>query len=128
MGGLAWSPDGSRTAFTRAESDQTNRNVWIMDADGSAQAVLVEARLFESLEQVASPPVGDRLEVAAQRTWQHADGPGSQLFIVDLDGNRLEALAVDVTFMDVHSIEWSPDARSLLLGLLGYETDHVTRG
>lgn len=126
MSSLAWSPDGAHIAFTRAESDLTDRDVWIMDADGSAQTVLVEAGPYESLEQVAWSPTGDRLVVVAQRKWQHPDGAGPLLLTVDLDGNRLTPLALDVTFMDVQAIEWSPDGQSLLLGLLGYPTDFDT--
>lgn len=47
----AWSPDGTQIAFVSARSGDTNRNIYLMNSDGSGTAVSLTANSTEPLYQ-----------------------------------------------------------------------------
>ncbi len=124
VGGAAWSPDGSRIAFTRSLPPGTSGpDLWVMQADGSEQRRVLEADPHQELLHPTWSPDGRRLAVAADRHFLHPDGPGTALVVVDSGGTTLDEAELDVGAADIESIEWSPDGGTLLLGLFGLPSD-----
>jgi len=125
---VAWSPDGTQIAFSRARPSLAPEDaLWIMDADGSNQRLVLEANPDEDFRRLAWSPDGRRIIVATERHFSVPGGPSNSLVIVDLAGTMLREIQFGPTGRDlVTSLEWSPDGRSVLLGLFGYPTDVAT--
>lgn len=126
MGGLAWSPDGTRIALTRSvAAEPAGRSLWIMNADGTEQRLIPAAGEFESLEQLAWSPDGRHVALMANRS--HLDVPpelnGEYLVIVDTSGEKLMEVKLFGPTYTTTSLEWSPDGRKLLMGLFWYPSD-----
>lgn len=95
-GDPAWSPDGSRIAFTSTRGGQ--REIWLMNADGSGQTRLTREP-FEGIAPSWSPD-GTRIVFANPGGYSH-------LYVVSTDGSGLYQLTAGST----HDLSpaWSPD-------------------
>ncbi len=95
----AWSPDGSRIAYTESISspgDSISSELWIVDSDGTNRTMLL----------------GD-LDDKVKKSWSH-DGTrivfssGGNLWLISPDGSGLVQLTDDADSLDDHP-DWSPD-------------------
>jgi Tol biopolymer transport system component len=91
-GAPAWSPDGTRIAFTR------DGRTWLMDADGSHPERLTRGASFFP----AWSPDGTRIAYA------HA----TQIWIADVDGSKKVRLAIGADPQEGGPV-WSPDGASI---------------
>ena len=110
VGGLAWSPDGSRLAFVPAQG----RAVWTMRADGS-----FPRRLPSSAGKPGSPtwsPDGQRIAFIA----------GRDIWVMNADGTNQRRLVETSRFGDEWlsrpvEVNWSPaGGRLVVIGLHAY--------
>ena len=106
--GAAWSPDGTKIAFTRqliTNSVFGEMDVWVMDADGSNPVNLTNSpgRDFDP----AWSPDGTKITFAS---WRNDPSPGgcspcnADIFVMDADGTDQVALTTTPS-----SIEMAPD-------------------
>jgi TolB protein len=110
----AWSPDGTRIAFTRYRSVDEIRvgDIWIMNADGSGQQLLVE----NGADPAWSP---DGAQIAFSR---------GDLFVMDADGTnqiRLTEADEDRPFSNPQAPTWSPDGERIAFADWGFSNPRV---
>jgi Tol biopolymer transport system component len=78
----AWSPDGSRIAYSR------NGDLWVMDADGSGQRRLTTTPAPETEGHPAWSPDGSK--IAFSRTL--GNGSDDEILVMDADGSNQRRL------------------------------------
>jgi WD40 repeat protein len=119
VGDLTWSPDGSRIAYQRGQSDGGvwDQEIWVVQVDGSGEYRI--ARGFGSIRGVGPvwSPTGDRI------VYQRMKGAGEahDVVLVTPDGEsqvvlpdlRLPGTDESVSWRP-DSVTWSPDGRELL--------------
>jgi TolB protein len=96
-----WSPDGTRIAF------KSNGNIYVMNADGSAQKRLTRApSTGRGDEYPAWSPDGSRIAFARSRV-----GGLAEIYVIHIDGSGLKRL----THTSELSLSpaWSPDSTEL---------------
>lgn len=104
----AWSPDGSRIAFTRIYPDQNFRNeIWIMDADGS------------NLQRTGIEGYGARWSLDGTRfiftntgNWGASGLKGSDIYTSRIDGSDIRQLSS--TAGDEWYASWSADGSRIV--------------
>jgi len=110
----AFSPDGSRVAFTRG--GPASSDLYLVDSDGAGLAQLTDFDGFENSPTWSA----DGTRVAF--VWGHDDvrgfGETGQLWAVDSDGSKRELLLDRPVGYPV----WSPDGTRIALELRGDET------
>ena len=117
-----WSPDGARLAFAVDDPDGT-RDVWTSDWDGSNAALLVTAACpAETLTARPGLPTARRSRSTGSTTWT-ATTPGSQLQAVDVATGAITMLASTTGVEYAGAARWSPDGRSIVVGLGRYIDD-----
>jgi Tol biopolymer transport system component len=105
----AWSTDGAKIAFTSDRDDPNpvrcfpncNENLYVMNADGTAQTRLTDTQALESHPDWS--PDGDWISFDADRD---GDGKG-EIYIIHADGSGEKRLTDGKT--DDHWADWSPD-------------------
>jgi Tol biopolymer transport system component len=119
--GYAWSPDGSKIAFTsNRDSDYENTGTWvteiyIMNADGSEQTRLTNNDISES--SVAWSPDGEK--IIFDTNWDKVkydnsilNWLGLEIGVMDADGSNMIRLTNN-GYRDDHP-SWSPDGRKIV--------------
>jgi dipeptidyl aminopeptidase/acylaminoacyl peptidase len=95
----AWSPDGSKIAFTSTR-DGGNLEIYVMNADGSNQT-----RLTNDAERDFDPtwaPDGSKI------AFSHGGEVGSDIYVMNASGSGVTNLTESPTYADV-TAAWSPD-------------------
>ncbi|HEY9515483.1 MAG TPA: DPP IV N-terminal domain-containing protein [Gemmatimonadaceae bacterium] len=100
----AWSPDGSRIAFSSSRQRSTvGLDIWVMEADGSGQE-----RLTDSPGQNGGAAWShDGTRIAFASTRGSATGATAEIWIMNADGSNQVQLTNDGAFANTPS--WSPD-------------------
>lgn len=100
-----WAPQGRRIAFT-ARTSEHDRDIWIVDADGTDLHRLAKTpRLWEW--DVDWSPAGNR--IAFSSVSFHA----VQLYVMDVNGKHRRVLNPDWRRLQAAMPEWSPTGRKL---------------
>lgn len=102
--GPSWSPDGQRLAFYGAEADQSNFDIFVVNADGT-----------ELRDLTSSPDVDERYPTWSPDGTQlafHGDADGDyDIYVIDLASGEQRALTSN-TAQDLGP-DWSPDGRNI---------------
>ena len=104
-----WSPDGTKIAYERALGGDHWR-IWVMNADGSAQAPLTPESNYSDDTNPTWSPDGSRIAFASTRggTWN--------IWVINADGTGLRSLGT----VFASDPAWSPDGTQLTFsGLSG---------
>ncbi len=121
----AWSPDGTRIAFAREGA------LWVMDADGSDQALLLETAGSEGYESSPSwSPDGTKIAFVRPFGWGIFDtcpkNTGTGVFVMDADGDDPHRLTIEGCR---HRVAWSPSGEEIaIIGARGRITLLDTEG
>jgi len=123
-GSPAWSPDGSKIAFSRSQGSGPyfTEEIWVMDSDGSNQVQLTTAA--EPGWFNGSPswsPDGKRIAFVSGRV---ASFHTSHVWVMDADGSnltQLTQLALNTYWNGAPA--WSPDAKRIAFASARYYDD-----
>ena len=107
----AWSPDGRVIAFTTDRNAPEGDEIWVMNADGSAQQPLTHN--FPSTNDAWPSWAPDGKRIAFARETPSA----SAIYVVNLDGSRLQRLTRQNQSLDTQPA-WSPQGTEIV-----YESD-----
>lgn len=115
LGGLAWSPDGRRLAYSQVTAGDQGVGSGIFTVDVASGAV---TRLTDAPEGVDTEagwsPAGDRLLVH-RRVCTQCDGAGSKVVLAAADGSGETSLPGNEQFL-LGGASWSPDGTRLAYG------------
>jgi Tol biopolymer transport system component len=127
--GAAWSPDGSRFAFTYTGGATPEGSIWTANADGSAAALLTDGGT-DCPNGVAHPgwsPDGSKLSLVC-----YPDQRGKQSSVATLDlatGQITRLSTVEWPEWLDGSADWSPDGASLAFTVYHWDpTDQFVDG
>ena len=104
FGSPTWSPDGRSLAFTAFQGVE-NRDVWVMNADGSDQHRLRKTPYFEG--NVDWSPVGGSL-VFDSGSWV------SNVYVMKTNGTALRLLTPTRGWVGSGQPAWSPDGKKVV--------------
>ena len=109
----AWSPDGSRFAFTNRDDATPGGSIWIADADGSDAAMLTDGggACPDGIFHPSWSPNGSALSVIC-----YPDPKGTEGSVATLDLTTLQVTRLYTVQWPEHldgPAEWSPDGTTL---------------
>jgi TolB protein len=108
------SPDGRRIAVTRFTSDGRFEGIFLMNADGSGQSLLVNRSTIFDGEAAWSP---DGRQIAFQSLVDGPFGAFGRIFVINVDGTGLRQVSPDVDPNDYQfdgGPSWAPDGTRLV--------------
>ena len=116
----AWSPDGTKIAFTRRcwhsnDKYDTDREIYVMNADGSGQRNLTRTRLSDDESPAWSP---DGTKIAFESDRGGGALPESGIFVMNADGSGQRRLTRQDTGRSSSDPSWSPDG-----GWIAFDSD-----
>ena len=104
----SWSPDGSRILFTRRD-EGGNGDLFAMASDGTDEEQLTSTPMSE--EGAGWSPDGTEIAFST-----FTEGDGGAVWVMAADGTQRRRIYAEPTAF-VGFQDWSPDGRSLLLGI-----------
>lgn len=99
----AWSPDGQRIAYERIDFLNTNREIWVMEADGSGETAVTQNGFVANIEPAWSP---DGQKILFSGLGSFCESCDNEIFSVDVDGTGQTQLT-DNTVLD-RMPDWQP--------------------
>jgi Tol biopolymer transport system component len=86
----AWSPDGTKIAYTRLDQATDRRELWVVNADGTAPS-RIELSADVSLREPRWSPDGTRISLTSV-TWPSVDTSEWSVYVADLVSGGLERI------------------------------------
>jgi Tol biopolymer transport system component len=115
----AWSPDGSKIAFSATPGPDAPYEIWVENADGSGLKRLTNHKAFSTAP--AWSPDGSKIVYASDKDGpsSKADGDRSRLrlYTMGSDGSSKQRL-VTVVGRDVTDPIWSPNGNTIAFAIL----------
>lgn len=106
---FAWSPDGSKLAFSRlVDVNNNNRELFVMNADGTNQARITNSTDDQDADPVWSPD-GTKLLFTSQSNLSNTRA----LWVTNADGSNQTRIGVAAYDYDSDP-SWSPDSTKIL--------------
>lgn len=117
----AWSPDGTKIAYTRLDETLNERELWVVGADGTNPS-RVELAADVSVQEPRWSPDGTRISFTSE-SQPRAGAPDSAVFVVDVATGRLERVTIgsDPAARQLCCAEWLDTTRLRVEG--GARTD-----
>lgn len=116
----AWSPDGSKIAFSSTrERSTTGLDIWVMDADGANPTRLTEA----AGQNGRAAWSHDGTKIAFTSTRQSGSLEVAEIWVMNADGSNQTALTSDGKF--ANSPSWSPDDSKIVFQSNRDGTDQI---
>jgi Tol biopolymer transport system component len=106
-GGPAWSPDGTRIAFSRYISESHESDIFVVNADGSG-LTNITGDADDNWNPAWSP---DATRIAFAN-FSSLDNSQSQIYVMSADGSNATALTKDPAYMNDNP-DWSPDGTKI---------------
>lgn len=108
-GNPAWSPDGTRLAFTRRRQTDTTAAIWVMNADGSNQHQ-VSQNPSNDLMPAWSP---DASHIVFVRTLGNSNSTtNNEIYVMNADGSNAFNISNNAA-VDIEP-KWSPDGTKIV--------------
>ena len=109
---VAWSPDGTQIAFIGFDKVSLDyRHIYLIDADGSNQRVLVSVPGGDLLQQISWSPDGKKLLYVHCITVDDMDVK-SEIYLVDVEDGTITNLT-NTPHIDEIDPAWSPDGKRI---------------
>lgn len=108
-----WSPRGNRIAYSSAERDGRNFDIYVLDLASDGQPLAAPRRVLEgagNLNIVSWRPDGEAMVLSQGRG--EAD---NDLFLLDLPSGRVDTLFVPERMSRYRDIQWLPDGSGFYL-------------
>ena len=119
----AWSPDGTKIAYTRLDESLNKRELWVVNADGSNPSRVALAADV-SVQEPRWSPDGTRIAFTSE-TQPSVDAPESTVYVADVATGRLERVAIgpDPAARQLCCAEWLGNTRLRVGGRSPGETN-----
>jgi len=111
-GGLRWSPDGTQIGFSTRDPETEQREVYVVNADGSGLTNLTNHDAMDDF--VAWTPNGRRILFVSDRDVAPRYMNRRTLYIMDVDGMNTQRLIDNVTYKPSSGI-WVPYSDSQIV-------------
>ena len=113
IAGAAWSPDGSRIAFSAISRDPGHEDIFVIQADGSGLVNLTKSPQEAGLSSPVWSPDGTQLAYLVWGAYQQDPG----LVVVDVDGSNPRYAATHTSKEHWSDPAWSPDGNQFLMNV-----------
>ncbi len=111
----AWSPDGTRIAFT-SERDSSEQDIYVIHSDGTGVVNLTNHAGYNTSPRWS--PNGQTIAFISKR-----DGRSTNLYIMDADGSNVTRLT---EIGNVWDFDWSPDGESIVFVTISWGSDSTS--
>jgi TolB protein len=110
---VAWSPDGTQIAFVALNTDSPDYwDVYVIDADGSDQRLLVSVPETNWLQQISWSPDGKKLMYVSLVVAGEIGKHYGEIYIVDVEDGTITNLT-NTPDIDDCDPAWSPDGKRI---------------
>jgi hypothetical protein len=121
----AWSPDGTKIAYTRIDQPERPdgaRDLWVVNADGTNPS-RVPLAADVSVQEPRWSPDGTRISFTSET--QLADGSESAVFVAELATGRLDRITIgsDPVARQLCCAEWLDNTRLRIAGIARSDPD-----
>jgi Tol biopolymer transport system component len=123
-GGTTFSPDGNFVYYQYGNRDEPNGAVYVVPTLGGASRKI----LSNVASAVTFSPDGKQMAFIREHS---AQGPTSQLVVANTDGSGARVVAtgtVAVEWFDTHGPSWSPDGKTIAVGVKRLNRQGYTTG
>jgi len=113
---VAWSPDGTQIAFIALNRDSPDYwQIYVIDADGSNQRLLVSVPEANWLQQISWSPDGKKImyvSKVAVEEWESLYHYYGEIYVVDVEDDTITNLT-NTPDIDDRDPAWSPDGKRI---------------